>query len=513
MDPQTADLYTAEEYDILVENEREICRDRLYPFVVGGWDSLEPGHQFIAGHGPNGGHIRLICDILECITRGKGHRRTVINIPPRNMKSRLASVMWPAWSWLREPSKEFLTISYSGTLAEDFLRDRCTVLDSEWFQERWPNEVRLLRRRSDDIINEKMGRWYAAGMDGTITGKGADVLIIDDPMNPQQAWSEAERANANRQFDQKIYPSRLNDKVNGAVLIIMQRLHEIDTTGYATGIASDKLDDWHIHENGWDLYRLSAIAERYEEIKSPLTGEVIMVREEGEPLWPEFEPLELLLETMARNGYTFQGQWQQRPGAKGGSIIKRDWIQFYDSPPAQFDWLCQSWDLTFKGTEKSDWVVGQSWGKVGPDYFLLNQARGKWGFNDQLKYVLAESESSYGRRGPKLVEQAANGEALVATLQEYIDGLKLWPVTGGSKENRMEAQADLFETHHVFVPNPEKHPWVKDWISEITIFPNGAHDDQVDACSQALQYLRSKGGKPLPTADRLAKRNLFVRRV
>lgn len=512
MSIQTAELFTPEEYEILVENERAACRDRLYPFVVGAWNALEPGHPFIAGHGKKGGHIRLVSDILECITRGKGHRRTAINIPPRNMKSRLASVMWPTWTWLKEPSKQFLTISYSGTLAEDFLRDRITILDSDWFRERWPNEINLLRRRSDDVINDHMGRWYAAGMDGTITGKGADVISMDDPMNPKQAWSEAERANANRTFDQTIYPSRLNDKKNGAVLIIMQRLHEMDTTGFATGIGADKLDNWHIHENGWDLYRLSAIAEQHEEIRSPLTGEVIMIREEGDPIWPEFEPLDMLLETKSRNEYTFQGQCQQRPSAKGGATFKKEWIQFYDKAPTNFEFFCQTWDLTYKGSMTSDWVVGQTWGKVGVDYYLLSQVRGKWGFTDQIKFFVTEAETAYGKRGPKLVEDAANAQALVATLNEYVDGIKLIPVHA-SKEVRADAVSDLFSSHHVYVPNSEKHPWVKEWITETTIFPNGAHDDQVDCTTMALSYLRNKGGKPLPTADRLAKRNLFVRRV
>ena len=496
-----------------IQLNREICQEHFYDYVLEGWDAIEPAKKFVPGHGPNGGHIHLVADILECISIGKGHRRTAINIPARNMKSRLASVMWPTWEWATNPARQNLTISYSASLANDFLNDRITLISSDWYQTLWGHMYSLTRNRDDDIINNQLGRWYSAGLDGTITGKGGDIIILDDPMNPKKAWSEAERTNANREFSQTVYPSRLNDKINGAVLIIMQRLHGLDTTAYATGIEPDELTDWHIQKNGWDLYRLAAIAEQDEKIYSPLTGELIMERKEGEPLWPEFEPLELLLETKATGDYRFQSQWQQRPGAKGGSIIKRDWIQFYDSPPAQFDWLCQSWDLTFKGTEKSDWVVGQSWGKVGPDYFLINQARGKWGFNDQLKYVLEESESYYGRRGPKLVEQAANGEALVATLQEYIDGLKLWPVTGGSKENRMEAQADLFETHHVFVPNPEKHPWVKDWISEITIFPNGAHDDQVDACSQALQYLRSKDRKPGLSVGAMVRNNLFIRSV
>lgn len=493
------------EFKLRVESAKTATAERsLFSFVRQSWPVLEPENEYLKNW-----HIRLICDSLSMVTSGKW-KRLAINIPPRYMKSLLVSVNWPVWTWINQPEKRFMFTSYSSSLGDTHSRKRSALLESDWYQSRWGSKFTVTTNKVGEIINDYQGHMISVGIGGGATGKGGNVLVVDDPIDPEQAWSDVQRQNVNRTYDDK-FRSRLDDKVNGAIVLIMQRLHEDDLTGHVTGIGADELNDWIIHKGRWTMIRLPAVAEQDETITSPLTGEILAVRKEGDLLWPEREPWESIQEMMERE-YMFAGQYQQRPTAKGGAIIKRDWIQFYDRAPTKFDFLVTSWDLAFTGTERSDWVVGQIWGKMTADYYLLNQIKGRWDFTKTIQMFSDQAQSDLGRRATKLVEDAANAQALLSTLKEYIEGIKLIPPTA-SKEARVHAVSDLFESNHVYVPNPEKQPWVKEWITEITTFPNAAHDDQVDATSQALSYLRNKGGKPLPTADRLAKRNLFVRRV
>jgi len=481
-----------------------VAEQSLFSFVRQSWPVLEPETTYLKNW-----HIKLICDSLSMVTSGKW-KRLVINIPPRYMKSLLVSVNWPVWTWISKPETRFMFTSYSAGLSDTHSRKRSAILESDWYRSRWGDKFVLTTNKVGEIINNHQGHMISVGLGGSATGKGGNILVVDDPIDPEAAWSDAQRENVNRTYDDK-FRSRLDDKVNGAIVFIMQRLHEGDLTGHATGIGADELNDWIIHKGRWTLIRLSAVAEQDETITSPLTGEVLAVRKEGELLWPEREPWDSIQEMMERE-YIFAGQYQQRPTTKGGSIFKREWFKFYDDPPAHYDMIVTSWDLAFTGTERSDWVVGQIWGKVNADYFLLDQIKGRWDFTKTLQMFTDQAQSDLGRRGTKLVEDAANAQALLSTLKEYIDGIKLIPPSS-SKEARAHAVSDLFETGHVYLPSERKCPWIKEWISEMTTFPNAAHDDQVDTTTQALNYLRSHGGKPLATANRLVKRNLFVRGV
>ena len=187
-------------------------------------------------------------------------------------------------------------------------------------------------------------------------------------------------------------------------------------------------------------------------------------------------------------GYAVAGQFQQRPVPRCGGLFKSDWVQYWDTLPERFDASAISWDMTFKDSKASDFVVGQVWGRKGGDFFFVDQFRGRWDFVKTLSTFLVAS-NKYPKIHPKLVEDKANGTAIIATLKRKVSGII--PITPTeSKEARASAVTPFWEAKNVYLPPPDRFPWVaQDFIPELLAFPGGAHDDQVDAMTQALRYL------------------------
>lgn len=452
--------------------DKDLAERSLAEFVRQSWNVLEPGTEYL----PNW-HIDLICEYLEAVARGDV-RRLIINIPPRYGKSLLTSVMWPCWLWATRPESRWIFASYSLPLSYKLSVDRRTLLLSDWFQSRWGSNFDLSEdlNLKSEFGNSRRGQMVASSVGGTLTGKGGNFLVVDDPLNPMEALSEADRERANTWFSQTL-SSRLDDKRKGAIVIIMQRLHEMDLTGYLL----ESSDDW-VH------LQIPAIAEEKQEYRFPISGKTI-AREPGDLLWAEREGLqEIEKQRKMMGAYAFAGQYLQQPVPSGGALFKQEWLRYYREPPEYRHMIISSWDCTF--SSKSSYVVGQVWGRIETDNYLLDQVRGKWDFPQTIS-MMRNLNSKWPIANGMLIEEKANGSALISILNNEMGGVI--PINPhGSKEARAAAVTPLFESGKVSLPDPETATWVADYVRELLKFPGGSHDDQVDATSQALIYLEER---------------------
>jgi predicted phage terminase large subunit-like protein len=470
-------LFQADQARKLREEQADL-RD-LASFARGAWPVLEPGTELKWNW-----HLDLICEYLTLVKQ-RIIRRLVINVPPQTMKSRLVNVFYPTWSWSQIPTRRFLSSSYSGDLSEGFNVERAKLVSSEWFQSKWPGTIELARDRQDEIENTVGGRMSATSTGGTATGKGTHDGIVDDPLNPKQAASETELRGSNEFFDQTLR-TRLSDQVTGAFVIVMQRLAELDLTGHVLAK----------NPGEWTHIRLPMEAEEDERWTFPISGRVV-IRKQGELLWPDRFPRQVV-ESLQRDmgSWAYAAQYQQRPTPLEGGIIKRSWLRYWRELPSAFDQVIQSWDMAFKDTKHSSFVVGQVWGRKGANKYLLDEIRARMDFPTSVSALRALS-AKWLNAYTILVEDKANGPAVIASLKHEISGLI--PVKADiSKEARLSAASPDFEAGNVYLPDPAlmdenerpKYPWVNDWIQEVCAAPRAAFWDRADACSQAINRLR-----------------------
>ena len=426
-------------------------------------------------------HIDLIAEYLEAVSAGD-IKRLIINIPPRHMKSRLATVMWPCWEWTHRPELSYLFSSYAEGLSRDHSRERRDVIRSEWYQKRWP-DVRI-RDDQGEIIhfkNTRGGAMFSRGTNGTSTGKGGNRVVVDDPHNTKQSESEAQREQALTDFDRNLN-TRLNDPDNDAIVVIMQRLHEKDVSGH---ILKDI--------GGYEHVCLPAEAPTRTTIVFPRSHKRI-VRKENELLWPDRVPRRVLRQLKTVMGsYAYSGQYQQDPIPRGENLFPADGWRFYDplNPPHPLvtaqQWV-QSWDMAFKSTKASAFVVGQVWCRWGANRFLVDQVRKRMSFKESIKAVIALSEK-WPLATAKLIEDKANGPAVIDTLKDRVPGIIAWNPEG-DKPARAEALAVYHEAGNLWIPTKESTPWVEEFIAEHERCPNGEFWDQIDAAGQAMLYMR-----------------------
>lgn len=442
----------------------------LREFCVAAWPVLEPGRQFV----PNW-HLDAICDHLEAVTRGD-IRNLIINIPPRHMKSLTVSVFWPVWEWSFSPHIRWLYSSYVQPLAtRDAVKSR-RLLDSAWYRSRWGEVFHLTsdQNQKQRYENSRTGYRIATGV-GAGTGEGGDRVIVDDPHNVRQAESDAKREEAIAWWNETM-STRGNDPRTVAKVVIMQRVHDSDLTG-------------HLLEQGG--YEHLCLPARYEPTTYVTSiGFEDPRREEGELLWPQhFGEKELADLERQLGSYAAAAQLQQRPAPAGGGLIKRDWFKFYrrSELPQVWEELLQSWDLSFKGTTSSSYVVGQVWARSGANCYLMDQFREQTEFPGTVRAVLALSKK-WPQAKAKLIESKANGPAVVQTLRQKVPGLiEIEP--GGGKEARVHAVSPFIEAGNVWLPDPTEQPWIGAFLLECERFPKGTHSDQVDAMTQALVRL------------------------
>ena len=454
--------------------DRELATRHFAAFVKQTWTIIEPATSYL-----DNWHIDYMCEYLEAVSAGE-ITRLIINIPPRYMKSNTVSVLWPCWEWTTHPALRYLFCSYAANLATKHSLDRRRILESEWYRSHWPHLV-LTSDQNEKAEYENLARgvMFATSVGGTVTGKGGNRIIIDDPLDPRRAHSEAHRTAANEFFDRSL-TTRLNDKNRDAIVLVMQRLHDEDLTGHLLQRSAD----------AWTLCKVPALEDRKTVVSFPRSPREI-VRQAGEPLWPEREGVAQLAQMKVDLGSAdYAAQYLQEPAPPEGAMIKTEWWRRYRSLPEAYDEQLQSWDMAFKDAPGSDFVVGQVWERRGAQIYLLDQVRGQWDIQrtiDQLRALSAKWPAAL----LKLIEDKANGPAIVQLLNREVAGIVAINPQD-TKIARCAAIAPAIEAGNVWLPDPIYvcgAEWVNDFILEFSRFPAGSHDDQVDAASQALDRL------------------------
>lgn len=485
----------------------------LADYIREAWPILEPKVPY-----RHNWHIDAMCEHLEAVSSGE-IQYLLINIPPRFMKSLTVCVFWPTWEWTWWPESRWLTSSYGGGLAtRDALKSR-RLIQSPWYQKNWGNVFHLTgdQNQKTRYENNRTGYRIATSVGGTGTGEGGDRIIVDDPMKEVDAYSDTRREAVNDWWDGTM-STRANDPDTAAWVIICQRLHERDLPGYIM----EKM------ERGEEEYELLIIPAEYEETTRVTSlGWQDPRTEPGELLWPDrFDRPWVDRQKQKLGSRKAAAQLQQRPAPAEGAIFKKRWWRFWQPaglnlPPirvrledgSQFEPIVielpdeleeqlQSWDMTFKDLKENDYVCGQVWGKKAADRFLLDQVRDHLDIVATIKAVRALA-ANWPRALAKLIEAKANGPAVVQLLQHEIAGLIEVEPQGG-KVSRANAVAPIVESGNVYLPHPHVAPWVWEYIDELTAFPAGAHDDMVDATSQALvRWLPRADEKPASAAGRV----------
>jgi len=452
----------------------DLLRRDFASFARRAFAELNPQTRFLFGW-----HVEIIAAKLAALLDGR-IRRLVINLPPRHLKSHLASVAFPAWCLGRNPSAQILCVSYAQELADKLSRDCRRIVASDWYRQLFPTRLSPQRQAVLEFETTAQGCRIATSVGGVLTGRGADIIVIDDPLKPEEALSQAQRQAANEWYDHTLY-SRLNDKRTGAIVLIMHRLHEDDLVGHV------------LAQEDWEIVRLPAIAEDDETfVVDSLLGPRCFQRRQGEALHPAREPVPMLEQIRRTIGeFNFAGQYQQMPAPLGGGLVKAAWFRHYAAEERlPFERIVQSWDTASKATELSDFSVCTSWGILGKNLYLLDVQRSRMEYPELKRAVRAQCERY--RPSVVLIEDKASGTQLI---QELIaEGL--YAVTRyqpqSDKVMRMHAQTAMIENGFVYLPDTA--PWLAPYLHELTTFPNGRHDDQVDSTAQMLDWFKRGSG-------------------
>jgi predicted phage terminase large subunit-like protein len=448
----------------------DLLRNDLYAFIHRSFLALNPGKPFL-----NNWHIELLAAKLEEVRRGSC-KRLIISLPPRHLKSHATSIAFPAWILGHEPAKQLLVVTYAQDLSDKLARDSRTLMTSPFYQALFDTRLSKGREAISEYETTEGGYRLSTSVGGVLTGRGADIIIIDDALKADDALSELRRRSVNEWYDNTLR-SRLNSQETGAIIIVMQRLHADDLVAHVQK-----------HEH-WDVLSFPAIAEQDEtyDFLTPY-GNKRIHRKNGEALHPAvFSLAALELQRRAMTEYNFTAQYQQNPQPPSGIIVQRKWLRFYSpqDKPEQFDQIIQSWDTANKDTELSNYSVCTTWGLKAQHMFLLDVFRHKLEFPD-LKRALRELATLH-RANIVLVEDKASGSSLIQELQfEHFSLVQAAPAIDGDKIMRLRAQTAKIEGG--FVLFPQQAHWLESYLLELLTFPNSKYDDQVDSTVFALAW-------------------------
>lgn len=407
-------------------------------------------------------HHFLIAEKLEGIMQGR-IKKLMIFMPARHGKSMSVTESFPSYFLGRNPKKRVIAVSYGDSLARSFGRKNRQKLD-EYGQELFNVQLAADNASVQDWATNKGGGMLSVGIGAGITGRGADLLLLDDVIkNREEANSEVIR---NKIYDE--YQSSLLTRLHygGAIILIMTRWHEDDLAGRILA-----------KEDGWEVLSLPAEAEE----NDPLGREI------GEPLWEAggYGKEWIAERKIALGSQAWNSIYQQRPSAAEGNIIKREWIKYYKQLPPSFDEMLISVDASFKGNTNSDYCVLTVWGKRKAEKYLVDMVRDRMNFPSTVA-ALRSLVAKHPKAAAKLIEDKANGSAIIDFLKQEISGII--PITPKeSKEARLSAISPEFESGSVFFPDPTICSWIGDCVEELVSFPNAKHDDFCDSTSQALQ--------------------------
>ena len=485
------------------EQDREELPKKLSKFIAAAWPVIKPEEKYL-----HNWHIDAICEHLEAVTRGEITRLQVW-IPPGTMKTGTISVFWHAWEWTLRPWLRYWTASYETRLAGRMSSMARDLMTSAWYQERWAESFRFDRLGEHYYSNDRGGTRLATAPQSTGSGEHGHRIIIDDPINAKAADATSRHVlnETNDWYDGTVVTRGIGS--DHARVLVMQRLHESDFAAHLL-----KQEEWVV----------LCLPERYE-ANHPFVwpGDP---RKEGELLWPEHRD-EKLSNALAASltSHRAAGQLQQRPAAREGEILKRDWWRFYDprirsqerwKELGQMGQIVISGDFPAKDKETSDNVAVQCWGVKGADRYLLDLRLGKMNYGLAKRTV--REMALWSRRIWKgcphyiLIENAGYGVELIMDLKRELSGVQKIPAQKeGNKETRAESASDALESGNYFLPGYGP-PWqpaysehaspadVVAFIHSCASFPHGQHDDDVDAWSQFGNWLRSRSLAPIRTS-------------
>lgn len=488
-----------------VHVHRELVRrGGLYEFTRLAFKELEP-RAFV-----DNWHIGAMAEHLQAVSRAD-IRNLIINIPPGTMKSLMVSVLWPAWTWIDDPAFKFIYAAYTKNLSRrDAIRAR-SLINSDWFQQRWGfgSDPSTGRPSFDDprfgdksiaipwqntrsatyYVNNHKGFRFSTSVGGEATGNHGDALVIDDPN--KAAAASGGRAATGVELQDAIdfwtgtMSTRQADPSKTRKVIIMQRLHENDLAG---------------HEAASGDYQVLCLPMNCDARRRCITSiGFVDPRADGELLWPaRFKADDVANLRRAMGTVAAAAQLDQNPIPDGGAIFNPDWLlQEWRVVPGKAQ-LYMSVDCAFKDLKSSDFVAIQIWGKLGSQFYLVDQVCERLSFPATLQ-AIRDMKAKYPKVTGIYVEDKANGTAVLATLKKEIPGMKPINPEGG-KEARANAVAPYFEAGDVYLPPVSICPWVADYREEMRKFPRGKNDDQVDATTQILLKLAGSSGDRMKKA-------------
>ncbi len=457
----------------------EKAKRSLLEFVRQAWTIIEPGAPFVEGW-----HHGAICEHLQAVSAGE-IRKLVISVPPEHSKSTIVAKCWPAWGWINEPSFDWLFSSYSAQRSIGDSVDCRRIIDSPWYRKNWGHIFQLTsdQNQKTRFQNSKSGERISMGLLGAGTGEHADAVCCDDPHSIRDQWSPKRLEAAILTWDQ-VMSRCINDPQTSRHLIIMQRLHHKDLAAHC------------LKQGGYEYLALPSEFEPSRAKKTSIEWRDPR-KKKGELLWPARFGTQEIADSKVRLGPRgFSAQHQQDPTQEEGAIFKRDKFKFYANDPrkiaGQMDQVIQSWDMAFKDLDTSSKVAGHVWARKGADRFLLDRVCEHLDFVQSQDAVVKMSER-WPMATAKLVEDKANGPAVIASLARKVTGLIPWPPKGqlmGSKIARAYASQPEVEAGNVWLPDPHVHTWVPEFVEYCVAFPGGEYDDDIDAMTQALERFR-----------------------
>jgi predicted phage terminase large subunit-like protein len=428
----------------------------------------------------------LICEYLMLVWQ-KRLLRLIVNCPPRFAKSSIVTILFPIWCWLQDPTLDFLCCSYEIDLSTGHNMDRKRLMDSAWFRGLFGNFFQLATDRSQagEFSNTMGGTMMAASVNSKAQGRGGHAIIVDDALSADMAFSETFRNETNSWFTHQL-PQRLNDPATSAIILVQQRLHQNDPTGYL--LAQE--------ESEWFLLKLALIAEEDETWVFPISGRVWR-RPKGACLDPKRWSPRVVKERQ-RNRLVFASQFQQEPMANEGNIVRLNDIRFFggrdprsgalDPPlPESFERKIISVDCSFKSTSGSDYVCVIVVGIVGARRYLIHVTNARLDL-DGTENEIRHCHQVFAPISAVLVESTANGPAVIAHLREQIPGVIGIDPQGG-KMSRMVAMAPEFMAGDWYLDRTGG--WTDKTVEQLCMFPAARHDDISDAISQASIWLQA----------------------
>ena len=452
--------------DLIKEHLRKLnlAEKRFIPFVKHVWP------EFIEGD-----HHRKIAKKFEDIANGK-IKRLIVNMPPRHTKSEFASYLFPAWMVGKNPKLKVIQTTHTGELAVRFGRKMKNLVDTNEFAQIFDEcKIAADSKAAGRWETNKGGEYYAAGIGGSITGRGADLLIIDDPHSEQDALSDTALDSA---YEWYTSGPRQRLQPGGSIVIVMTRWSTKDLTGQLLKAQTEpKADQWEVIE-----------------FPAILPSE--------KPVWPNYWKLEELESVKASlSEAKWQAQWQQNPTSEEGSIIKREWWKKWEEDDIpDLVHVIQSYDTAFSKKETADFSAITTWGvfyppNKGPHLILVDVEKGRWDFPELKKIALEQYK--YWEPESVIVEQKASGTPLTHELRQIgVPVLNFTPSKGNDKHVRVNSVAPIFEAGKVYIPDRR---WAEEMIEECAAFPYGDHDDLVDSMTQAVLRFRQGNFVNLPS--------------